>query len=332
MRQLLRKTLLLLGLSVVYVTESAACSCSHGQEHPAMGERAPRDTKLWLPKQSAEDLVWLFERATKTNSIRLEHAAKEVQTFGARLTAALKLSGPQKDDIPFRVAELHFGGIGDFVAIEPLSMLDFGDHRLRVRAKREGDLSAVAGDENLLFTVAPDEAVPPRIPTASIERWTRDDAPGMCRDRKAVHLRLEHFGWLVAYEVYKPSERGNPPPQALHYLQPQGNELTIGDGACGAYWKFNEEPAVVRFGTLDLAGRFSGWSPELALEPPWPMHESKSAYAMSATISRVENRRGCGCYLQDSSQEASRRSSRVLLAFRWSVREDKAPTSVSAFT
>lgn len=291
----------------MYPRQSAACSCSHGVESPVLGENAPRDTKVWLPIRTAEGFVWLFERATQPKTVISDGAVEASQSFGERLSAALKLSGPENRQIAYRLTEHHFGGIGDFVAVEPLDELDPGPYRLQVRAKRQEDLQKVVGDEDLFFNVTSSPSAPPPPPSVHIESWFRNEPQGMCRSRKAARLRLRNVGWLVAYEIDRPSEKGKAVSPELHYLQPRDDELIVGDGACGVHWRFDETPAVIRLATVDLAGRISEWSAEFPLEPPWPMGELPSAFSMSAAANHVEGRRGCGCYLQDSSQKANRR-------------------------
>jgi hypothetical protein len=83
------------------------------------------------------------------------------QSFGERLSAALKLSGPENRQIAYRLTEHHFGGIGDFVAVEPLNELDPGPYRLQIRAKRQEDLQKVVGDEDLFFNVTSSPSAPP---------------------------------------------------------------------------------------------------------------------------------------------------------------------------
>jgi hypothetical protein len=146
-------------------------------------------------------------------------------------------------------------------------------------------------------------SAPPAPPSVHIESWFRNEPQGMCRSRKAARLRLKHVGWLVAYEIYRPSEKGKPVSPELYYLQPRDDALIVGDGACGVHWRFDETSAVIRLATLDLAGRLSEWSAEVPLEPPWPMGEMPTAFSMAANVNQVENRRGCGCYLQGSSRK-----------------------------
>ena len=285
---------------------ASACSCWSELPRPTHGELAPSKVKLWLSEETVRDVL-IANGQQDAYDTELFHRNGEVNDEVMRaLRDAVFLEGAFKTEYPITVTALYFKSLGQLAVVTPLEPLPVGQFRLRVHGRHPDIVLNPINYPDLSFTVVKDdvdtELRPPEVHKIS---WNRTDDSGMCGGFKSATLEVEHRGWLVAYEIYRPSERGNIPANALRYVQSKLGYIHFGTSACSERWDFNRDSAIVRFGTINLAGKFSGWGPEILLQAPWPLGERKPQSKFPASAMKTEIGHGCGCFLGKSGSASS---------------------------
>jgi hypothetical protein len=298
MKRLLVSLFLNIGVLIWNPTVASACSCWSETPRPTHGELASSKVKIWLPQETADDILARHRQQRVYDTELLDrNGAVNVSVMNA-LRDAVFLEGPFNKEYPFGITALYFKGMGQLAILTPREPLPFGQYRLRIRRKHSDIPLNPMNLPDLSFTVVNEEndveLQPPEVLEIS---WSRKEDLGMCGGFKSASITLEHKGWLVAYEIYKPSERGNIPTSALRYVQPEMGYIGFGMSPCSERWDFNSESGVIRFGTINLAGKFSGWGQEILLQPPWPKGERPPHWKSQESVMKLERSHGCGCSL-----------------------------------
>jgi hypothetical protein len=279
-------------------TTASACSCWSETPRPTRGELAPSKVKIWLPQETVDDILARHGQYRADDTELLDrNGAVNVSVMKA-LRDAVFLEGPFNKEYPFGITALYFKGIGQLAMLTPREALPIGQFRLRIRGNHPDIPLNPRNSPDISFTVVNEEndveLQPPEVREIS---WNRKDDQGMCGGFKSASIKLAHKGWLVAYEIYKPSNRGSIPASALRYIQPEMGYIGFGTSACSEWWDFNSESAIVRFGSINLDGKFSGWGPEILLQPPWPKGERPPHWKSQESVMKIERSHGCGCSL-----------------------------------
>lgn len=191
----------------------------------------------------------------------------------------------------FGMTDIRVGSIALFFVMIPRAELWPGRYEVRPSGPVPAHLQGAFPPMSFHFTVTDTRNErPPPVPNATVGLWKRYGEPEtMCSPTADVRLRVEHQGWLLVYQLYDPKKK--PTPESIHYDIAEGPDFVIDNGACGPSWDFTRGPAVVRFGSIDLVGKFSGFGPPISLDPPWPKEPMKPRAAPTET----RPPHGCGC-------------------------------------
>jgi MYXO-CTERM domain-containing protein len=236
------------GLALTAPTTARACSCFQPKvTAPANGAvDVPPNTKLW-------------------------YVADGISSGQALFT----LTGPQ-GEIPLSAVELgDLGYLRGFV-LTPERELNPGAYRLALcqAAKPCSELTA--------FTVAQGRADEPRIPVERGGRseWYRKGDPGSSCGPDPSRFAILDFDWeglLLLADVAEANPYPADPARLFYHAFTateieRGGGVWVGAGACTPYWPRSAEgiadSAPVRFGAVNLAGEFSGWSEPVTVQLP----------------------------------------------------------------
>jgi hypothetical protein len=288
----------LIALSLVLVVTATsrhayACSCDDLLETiPSQNERVPRNARLWVTANLARDLTILRLRDRQPEyAERLQR--REQRLSASDVAAFFSLVGPATQPLPFGVHELELGLEAYFI-VQPREGMTPGLHVFRPREALPANLEADFGRLDVRFVVE-DVSLNerPERPRVTVDKWIREEPEAMCASETAAVLRIQHSGKLLAYQIFDPRLAASPP-ETAEYRTPD-QDFWIGDGDCIPHWDFKRGPALARFGTFDIVGRFSGWGPPILLRPQ-PSLGAKKVHPPRA----VTGHRGCGCRLVNS--------------------------------
>jgi hypothetical protein len=237
-----------LGLALAMPRRALACSCAERiVTAPADGDvDVPPNTKLW-------------------------HA----EPFRGR-ELRFTLTGPE-GEVPLQTLELRSSGYGIGHLSTPERDLTSGaSYRFAVCPGTEActDLSR--------FTVGVRRAEKPPIP---LEQGKRSDYYRPAEPRSScgpaperfVTLNFDWEGLLLLIDVAGANKFPADPRAVLAYAVTaeeikSGGGVRVGSGACRSNWPYLEgdlaDAAPVRFGAVNLAGEFSGWTDPVTIELP----------------------------------------------------------------
>ncbi len=268
-----------------------AWSCDRGPSTvPASGERIPRDGKIWISKHLARSLWWRLLRSRGIDIRALPVAEREPTTTG--LASELVLLRDGLPTGPFELVELHLGLLEFFVLL-PRGGLNPGTHVLELRDSSPSN--PAAWRSVVLEFAVEDEWLkrPPAAPRASIQRWHRAGVAPFGGTR--VSMTIDSSGPFVAHEIFAARSGAEPARTTLGYhASNNARSLVVGGGPCGIGFSFFEGPAMIRLGTVDIAGKFSGWGDPILLQPPWKPERTFQSRLRSPPA-LVPPPRGCGC-------------------------------------
>ncbi len=291
---------------VAFARPVEACSCSGPDSViPRDGATAPRNTRIWIPPLIAKQYWFLHGIAEKVQS-----AEPDAEPTPDELARAVVLVGPEQRSVEFEMTDIRVGLDSLFFAVIPRAELSPGSYELRPSAPVPRHVGQWVHAMNFHFTVA-DARIerPPAIPAAAVGKWTHlGERESMCSSTAEVRLRVEHEGWLLVYQLYDPTKQ--PKRESIDYDVTDGSDFVIDNGACGPSWDFTRGPAIVRFGSIDLVGKFSGFGPPVPLDPPWPKEPMKR----SVVLNESRPPHGCGCRAGSRSPEDAPRALVFLLA------------------
>ncbi len=261
-----------LALSVMLGARTgAACSCAEPRPFPDGASPVPRNAKVWVPVEWAR--LWVCWRRDDDSP--------------ESLSEALELVGPAGKAVPVQATWLRFSW-DDYVVLTPLEELASGEHSVQgsgAKARHPGvPLSRPFTVADSRLTEAP---APPQV---RILGWVDEgeDDDDMCGATRAAHLEVASSGWLLVYEERVASDAA---PDGVSYAQLRGGELWLGDGSCIS--EVASGTRFIRFGTIDLAGKFSGFGPLMAWAPPW--RPEPNLRTPPPSLLSAKGSRGCAC-------------------------------------
>lgn len=274
------------GLGLLAWGEAAlACSCWEPTFIVPDGVRdAPPDTKIWIAESRAKALHYAHLRATK--------ATERAAVNESNLRDAIVLAGPSGEVAELGVTSLKLTGLGLVFVLKPRNELAPGAYRLDSRFPIDTEARVDFGELSAEFEVVSTQAkVLPPAPSARGVRWFNDEND-YCGSAIGARVEVSPAHWLLVYRSVDP-QRPNDLERTREGYAVAEREAWIGDGPCSESWDFSRSSAVTTFGTIDYAGRFSGYGPPIRLDAPWTPSELRTA--SMARIRRHSMLSGCGC-------------------------------------
>jgi hypothetical protein len=197
-----------------------------------------------------------------------------------------------------QITSLELNGLGRYFTLTPHHRLMPGKHTLLPRIAQTREQLADWGNLGAEFEVgtANSEApLPP--PTARVVRWDNQDR-GMCGAAVGAKLQVSPTHWLLAYRAIDPAKPNDPNRTEDGYELAANGSLWIGHGPCTWSWDFSRGAARVRFGSVDYAGRFSGYGPPVELVAPWSPAELHADF-----VAKIRPRAAsCACRFERQSR------------------------------
>lgn len=306
---------LAVGLGLLAWGEAAlACTCDDYRPIVPDGARdVPANTKIWIPEKQAELLFRHHLRATGAGPERPLLTVDET-----KLREAITLHGPAGEVSELQLTSLELNGLGRYFTLTPHHRLMPGKHTLFPRVAQTREQRTDWGSLGAEFEVGTASREAPLVPpTARIVRWDNQDH-GMCGQYVGATLAISPHHWLLAYHAVDPDKPNDSKSTREEYALTSTGAVWFGDSSCNWSWAFSRSSARVRFGSIDYAGRFSGYGPPVELVAPWAPAE---LYAQS--LGRIERRSslgGCACRLryQDGADAAG--AAWLLLIAAWALR------------
>lgn len=289
---------LAVGLGLLAWGEAAfACTC--GDYQPIVPDRArnvPADTKIWVPQEHAELLFRHHLRAS--NAVPERPPLPTVDE--AELRGAVVLHGPEGEVSELQITSLELDGLGRYFAVTPYHQLVPGKHSFLPRIAQTPEQLTDWGSLGAEFevgTASSEAPLPP--PTARVVRWDNEDH-GMCGAAVGAKVQVSPTHWLLAYRAVDPGNPNDSNRTEDGYELSANGSVWIGHGPCTWSWDFSRGSARVRFGSIDYAGRFSGYGPPVELVAPWTPAELHADFT-----ARIRPRAtGCACRFERQSGTA----------------------------
>jgi hypothetical protein len=222
------------------------------------------------------------------------------------LREAILLGGPSGEVTELHIEALELEDLQTYFVVTPRHELAPGAYELRSRLARNAKSREEWGEVRATFSVGTIRADKPLAPpSASVMNWWNEDH-GQCGTAVGVSLEVAPMHWLLAYEAVDPARPDDKERLSTGYTFGSQGPVWFGHGRCTFTWDFGQSSARVRFGSLDYAGKFSGFGPPLELHAPWTPGELrreslariKSLHKPDADAATVPPRSGsCACRL-----------------------------------
>jgi hypothetical protein len=263
---------LALGLgALAWCEQAVACSCAEPNHIVPNGTRdVPTNVKIWISEKRAQSLHVRHLRASGTAPEK--RPWPEVNT--SNLREAIVLRGPAGEVTELHIESLDLEELRLYFVVTPRHDLAPGNYVLDPRIPQDETSRQDWGTLGATFSVGTTrQESPPPPPSATVVRWDNDAGHGHCGDAVGASLEVSPTHWLLAYEAVDPARPDDPQRLRTGYKLASDGSVWFGSGRCTASWDFGRSSALVRFGTLDYAGKFSGFGPPLKLEAPWTPDE-----------------------------------------------------------